>query len=706
MRAQDSARGCRRAGTFLIALGLALPMPALAQDARDDEDVFIEEIIVTAQKREERLSDVPIAISAFTNTALIDIGANQLADFLQTAPGVGIVDNQSGTQNIQIRGINSTFGNAPIGYYLDELPFSLIGNTQVPDVRTYDLQRIEILRGPQGTLYGDGSLGGTIRILTHDPDLDEFTGSAELEGASVTDGEENYAVRGMLNMPFSEGTSALRLVASVEDYGGWIDNTTTGVSDQNERDVNNYRGKFRWAPSDELDIVLSAWRMDQDATGDANSLDDRTVTDAAAADYQTEYDLYSATVRYGFSSVDLVSATSFMDFTGDSTVLVAGLFPFIDLTSQDVFSQEIRLASTGSETFRWTGGLFFRSMERDTTAALPAFGFVQELDIESDSWAVFGELTWTLLDQTLDVTLGLRYFEDDRNLTEVIDPILLGIIQSIDPGYSGVIDETFDSTNPRLNIAWRPIDDWMFYGNIAKGFRTGQPQPAISLGLAILSGIEIPTGIDPEELWSYEVGAKGTFYGGRASLEAALFYNDWDDLQVPVAVTPQVRALVNAGSAETKGVELGLTLVPLEDLQVRVGGAYTGAEFTESVAGINILDGEYIPGVPATTLFASATWRWPAFTNWQGFLHGGVQYADERKDAVNGATPSDSTTTLDLRVGLEGEIWSAYLFADNLTDEDGTISPVPASAFGPGGPPSPATRYRPRTIGLQVRAAF
>ena len=128
----------------------------------------LEEIIVTAQKRSERLIDVPIAIAAFSDQALADTGAAQLSDFLQTAPGVGIVDNRNGTQNIQIRGINSVYGNAPIGYYLDELPFSLIGNTQVPDVRTYDLQRVEVLRGPQGTLYGDGSLGGTIRILTND----------------------------------------------------------------------------------------------------------------------------------------------------------------------------------------------------------------------------------------------------------------------------------------------------------------------------------------------------------------------------------------------------------------------------------------------------------------------------------------------------------------------------------------------------------
>ena len=690
-----------RTRLLVLTCGIACAMPAFAQDA--DSGPLLEEIVVTAQKREERLLDVPIAISAFTDSALTDAGAMQLSDFLQTAPGVGIVDNQSGTQNIQIRGINSTFGNAPVGYYLDELPFSLIGNTQVPDVRTYDLERVEVLRGPQGTLYGDGSIGGTIRILTHEPDLDAFGGSAELMGSSISDGGDNFAARGMLNLPVAEGVAGFRLVATREEFGGWIDNTTTGVSDQNERDVNNYRGKFRWMPTERLDIVLSAWRMEQDGAGDANSYQDRTVDDAAAADYDTEYDLYSATIRYSFDSVELVSATSAMDYTGNSTTLIGGLFPFTDLTSQDILSQEFRLASTGSDTFRWTAGLFYRDMDRETNAALPDFGFTQALDLDSEAWAVFGELTWTLLDQKLDVTLGLRYFEDDRLLVEDIDPFLLGIIQSIDPTYTGRVAEKFDTTNPRLNLSYRFADDWMVYGNVAKGFRTGQPQPAISLGLAILNGVEIPTGIDPEDLWSYEVGTKGTFLDGRASLEAAVFFNDWDKLQVPVLVAPGVNALLNAGTAETQGLELAMTFVPVNDLELRFGGGYTNAEFTETVAGTGIVSGERVPGVPETTLFAGGTWRWPMFTSLNGFLNGNVQYADERTDALSGSSPSDTTTRVDLRLGLEGRAWGVYLFGENLTDEDGAINPVPLNLFGTDGP---ATRFRPRSVGLQVRASF
>jgi outer membrane receptor protein involved in Fe transport len=686
---------------LLFSTVLITPAALWAQEAEQTEDdsLLLEEVIVTAQKRDERLVDVPISLTAFTNSMLVDSGASQLADFLQSAPGVGIIDNQSGQQNIQIRGINSTYGNAVVGYYLDELPFTLVGNTQLPDIRTYDLQRIEVLRGPQGTLYGDGSLGGTIRILTHDPVLTGFDGNIDLTGSSTSGGDGNYAAKGMLNMVFKEEVAGLRLVASEESYGGWIDNTTTGVKDQNERDITNFRGKFRWVPTDRLDIVLSAWHTEEDVTGDALAKDDMTTSDPAPT-FDTAYDLFGATIRYSFDTVDLVSATSYMDYTADSVTWIAGLFDFSDLTDQDIFSQELRLSSTGSDAFRWTAGVFYRSMDRHTDALLPAFAITQALNLESDSYAVFGEGTWTTLDDKLDLTLGLRYFEDDRLYQEDVDPFLLDLIQSVDPTFTGTVKESFDNVSPRLNAAYRLSDQWNMYVNIAEGFRTGQPQPAISLGLAALSGISIPSGIDPETMWSYELGTKVMLMDGRAMFEAAIFYNDWEDLQVPVVVTPQVRALVNGGTGVSKGVEAGFTVNAAEGLTLNFTGSYTDAEFTEAVPGININDGDKIPNVPEVTLSASSTYRWQMTSSLGGFLYGAAQYSSELTDTLNFAVDSDSYTRLDLRLGVEAESWSAFLFADNLSDEDGAITPYYA------GPAGPATRLRPLTIGLQLRAWF
>lgn len=686
---------------FVAMMSVITPWTAWAQDSEQTEDrsLVLEEVIVTAQKRDERLFDVPIAMTAFTRSMLIDSGASQLADFLKSAPGVGIIDNQSGQQNIQIRGINSTFGNAVVGYYLDELPFTLVGNTQLPDVRTYDLDRVEVLRGPQGTLYGDGSLGGTIRILTYDPNLSEFDSNIDLTGSSTSGGDSNYAAKGMLNMVMKEDVAGLRLVASEESFGGWIDNTATGEKDQNERDISNFRGKFRWVPTDKLDIILSAWHTSADAVGDALAKDDMTTADPVPT-YDTEYDLFGATVRYSFDSVDLVSATSYMDYAADSVTWIAGLFEFSDLTDQDIFSQEVRLASTGNDAFRWTAGLFYRSMDRHTIALLPAFAITQDINLESDSYAAFGEGTWTMLDSKLDLTLGLRYFEDDRLYQEDVDPFLLDLIQSVDPTFDGTTEETFDNVSPRFNAAYRFTDDWNMYVNVAEGFRTGQPQPALSLGLAALFGVSIPSGIEPETMWSYEVGTKTMLMDGRAMFEAAVFYNDWEDLQVPIVVTPQVRALVNGGTGASKGVEAAFTVNAAEGLTLSFAGGYTDAEFTEAVPGININDGDQIPNVPEFTLSASSTYRWPLTSSLGGFVYGAAQYSSELTDALNFATDSDSYTRVDMRLGVEAQIWSAYLFADNLLDEDAAITPYYQ------GPAGPATRLRPLTIGLQLRAWF
>lgn len=671
-----------------------------AQQANSDGQGALEEVIVTAQKREESLLRVPIAISAITAKTLQDTGATQLADFLQGSPGVGIIDDESGTQNIQIRGISSTYGNAPVGYYLDELPFTYIGNTQVPDVRTYDLERVEVLRGPQGTLYGDGSIGGTIRLLTKEPVLDATQASVDLTGSSTKDGGDNYGAKGMLNLPLRQDTLGLRLVGSTESYAGWIDNTATGKKDQNERDIDSFRGKLRWLPMENMDVVLSAWHTKEQALGNTDSLRDRT-TVTPADDATTEYDLYSATVRYDFGPVSLLSATSVMDYSNAIVADFGGL-PFVTSEDQDLFSEELRLTSDATGMFRWTAGVFYREIKRRTLLTLEAFDLTQDQTQNSRSYAVFGEGTFSLLDNRLDVTLGARYFEDDRKFTEVIDPATLAFVQSVDPTFTGTSRPTFDSFTPRLNVAWRPTDQWMIYGNVAKGFRTGQAQPIISLVLGILQGVEIPTAIEPEALWSYEIGTKGTFADGRASLEGAVYYNDWKNLQTLVVLnpSPRVAGLINGGTARTAGAEVMLTVRPLDHLTLQAGGGYVDAKYTQDIAGTPVRNGDRIVGVPKVTASASATYRWSLSNSLGGFAYGAAQYASDRTDVASGALASDSTTTLGLRLGVEGQAWSAYLFGDNLSDEDGAVDVRFLGADGP------ATRLRPRTFGVNLRYNF
>lgn len=211
---------------FLVAsvsvFALLSPAAAVAQVADDTgEGAFTDEVIVTARKRAERLIDVPIALTSFDGTALEDRGAANLGDFLEESPGVQLLDQGNGLQSVAIRGVTSLSGGNPNGYYLDELPFTGLTTPISPDVRAWDLERVEVLRGPQGTLFGEGSVGGTIRILTKNPEFNEFGARAMSFVSTTSDSDgENYGLKGAVNIPLVDDMLAVRLAGTTERYKG------------------------------------------------------------------------------------------------------------------------------------------------------------------------------------------------------------------------------------------------------------------------------------------------------------------------------------------------------------------------------------------------------------------------------------------------------------------------------------------------------
>ena len=685
----------RARGPVAAAIALAVSGAALADSTAMPKDA-LDDVVVTAQKRAERLIDVPISMAALTESTLRDAGVAQLGEVLGTVPGVGIVDNGSGTQNIEIRGINSIYGNSPVGYYLDELPFTYLGNTQIPDVRMYDVERVEVLRGPQGTLYGDGSLGGTIRVLTNDPNLSKLQFGADVEGMTTKSGSSSNTEQGMLNLPLVDNSLALRMVASHEDLGGWVDNAASGQHDQNGRTADTYRGKLRYAPSDRLDIVLSAWHTKEHVLGDSTSLPDYTSIDPVT-DNTTNYNLYAATVRYRFDSVDLVSATSKMQYQNAADIAdYFGFGPFNTQQHIDVFSEELRLASRGTGMFRWTSGLAYRSVKQQTNLELPAFGITQDQAHKSGSYAIFGEGTWSLT-KKLDLTLGLRFFKDDQQFHEPVDPALLAFIQTVQPAFTGTTNPSFQTVNPKLNVAYHFDANWLGYATVAKGFRTGQAQPVISLESAILHNppISIPIGIDPETLWSYEAGTKGQFAGGLVTFEADVFLNNWKNLQTVVFPAPRIGALINGGPARTKGLEFGIGVRPVKGLTLQLTGSFIDAKYTSDVPGTNVHDGDSIISVPKTQFAASGLYRWPITAGMNGFARAEVQHTSPRSGTILGLPDSDATTAVNARFGIESGAWGMYVSAENLTNESGAVDISMAGNTG-------VARLRPRTFGLQV----
>jgi len=661
------------------------------------------EVIVTALKREQSLLDAPVAVSAFTSQDMEDSGARQLADFLQSAPGATIVDGGTGDQRISIRGISSLYGDSPVGYYLDEVPFNLIGATVVPDVRTFDLERVEILRGPQGTLYGASSLGGTVRILTRDPVFNDFQAKVDLSGSRTDHGGDNYGVFAAVNIPMVDDTLALRIAGTLEDFAGWLDEPINGIADVNDRRIETVRAKLRWVPSDSVELVLGAWTYDNDTDASATGNDDGEYVDSvvpgAISPTHSEYDLFSGNLTIATPWFDVVSSTSYMETRSVNSG------SFTNDRPADTFAQEIRLSSLGDQTWDWTAGVYYRDLTTQFIFQLPGFPASTQ-DTDSKSYAVFGEVTYALTSR-LDVTVGMRYFDDDRGRT---DTVLAGFDpDTFEPIIETVaFEENYSTFNPRLNLAWRSGNGTLAYFNAAKGFRSGFTQPGISLFVAEQVGIEIPNGAKEETAWSYEFGAKSQFADNRIALEAAVYYIDWKDLQTVVTIIPgALGAVVNAGKARAVGIDLGVTVSPFDGLELALTGNINESEYREDVndtVGVVVANGQRIQGFPKSTVAASANYsRQFGARGWRGVGHFRIERTSERSlNFGSVTTEGDKITQAALRVGLEGEQWGAYLFADNLFDEDGMVD-------GPGLTPATAdvaTRLRPRTFGLNLRFDF
>ncbi len=681
------------------AIAAAFAVNALAQSEIADRPA-IEEVIVTALKREQAILDTPISVSAFTGTMLERIGASQLGDFLAAAPGTSIVDSSNGDQVIAIRGISSLFGDSPVGYYLDEVPFNYIGVPLVPDVRTFDLERIEVLRGPQGTLYGASSLGGTVRILTNDPEFNEFHGKVDLTGSGTKDGGENYGAKALVNIPLVDDQLALRLVGTTEDFDGWLDEPVAGLKDVNDREIDTFRAKLRWAPTDSVELVLGAWAYRSDTGSSPSGNSEREYLGSFVPDILQpstfDYDLFSALLTINSKYFDIVSSTSYMDSESETS----GFFEV--LRPADTFAQELRFNSVGEGRLSWTAGGYYRDLTTGFLFTVPPFPPTTQ-DTKSESWALFGELTYAFTDQ-LEGTIGLRQFEDTRNRDDTVvagfDPDTFELIFA-----TVAFEEKYSTTNPRFNLAWRPNENVLVYANAAKGFRSGFQQPGISLFIADLLGLDIGPGADPETAWSYEIGTKTQLADGRVVLEAAVYYIDWKNLQTVISVIPgALGAIINAGKAAAIGLDFSITGVPTEGLEIGLSGNINESEYKEDVfdiAGIVIADGQRIQGFPALTLTGFASYRRPIGSRgFYGVGYFSIQHTSERTLNFGSiTTEGDKITQGRLRVGIESGKWGAYLFVNNLFDEDGMVT---GHGFQPGFE-DVATRLRPRTIGLNVR---
>jgi outer membrane receptor protein involved in Fe transport len=674
-----------------LALASALSTPAFAQETTGSQDSTEEaesgEIIVTAQKREQFLSDVPAAIQAISGDELERRGTRDLNQLVEFIPGASVVSKAApGFETIQIRGISSgTVGDATVGYYIDDVIFSVPNLQLAPPSRLLDLERTEILRGPQGTLYGNGAMGGLIRLVTSAPDTNEFDIKTLSELSFTDGGGTNYASDAALNIPLAADVAGLRVSGGYERLSGFAD----GAAGDNLNDVRswNVRGKLLVRPTDNIDVTLGIWHIDnhQDYSNNLLSVSPPTVSDPFGIQpfIETVATFYSGSVKWDLGGVSLESGTSYIDHRlkiDDVANSVVFGFPVGLRNSSNFdtssFSQELRLVSQGDGPFNWiVGGLYTNAtitsdIDVNIRGLGPVIPFLNVVDapLKTESYAIFGEASYELFDGKLIPLVGLRYFNDDRSASGATT---FGGVTTVDND-----GDTFDALSPRFNLTFKPNDDALVYANIARGFRSGTIQTGAQAALGQATGVNTGVIIDEDSLWSYEVGTKLSF--GRFFVDASVYYTDWSNIQIPFLTPFGLPAVVNGGDAEIYGVDLGFNWrTPLTGLNLQAIANFNSAEFKNvnaqlAAALATAQNGERLPGVPKNNYSVGATYSAPLTEKIDLNLYGAYSFRNRQQDLASGLF-GGQLTNLTLRAGLETDRYRLDVFADNLTNERGPV---------------------------------
>ncbi len=734
---------------IMLVLLMAVSSYAVAQDdvPLEETPLVLEEIIVTATKRgETNLQDTAMSISAIGQDAIAYRGADDMLDYLLLVPNVsfqlrtpaGDRDDIRAGRRLTIRGIDSGVdGNPTTAFYIDD------AHIEAVDPKLFDVNRIEVLRGPQGTLYGANSMGGVVRVVTNKPQLERTEYKADVSAAYMSEGDPSFHANAMLNLPVGESV-ALRAVGVYRKEGGFTDNVgEEGVPDfselttkdnVNEEQVEGARLALTWQASDALRLTPSVYyqKISIDATSqyepDTGDLQffDRRVAD----EQENEFTLYNLELEYDFASdLNLFSSMAFFDThiaSVDDFTKVLAVFelppdPFqrsFTKIETERFIWETRLTGAFGENIEWILGGLYMDDERVYQQDVPNDG-LQWCTVETcgadlgpddslfdgvqtntdERIAIFGEVTWSINDYW-DITGGLRWFKNSDDQQADFDGYLNG-------GPSSTTGESSESDiSPKVQVAYRPNKDNMIYGLIAKGFRPGGPTtivpPTCADDLAKLGLSEPPTQFDADTLWNYEAGYKGTLAQGRVTLNAAAFFMDWTDVQQAVRLSCGFGFVGNVGAAESKGAELELSAQVTDNLFVFATAGYTNAKFTETSEEVGVTKGDRIANSAKFTGSLSGLYQWTVRDLSEAYVQLSVIHTGDKIDVgflsdVHPILPA--FTTVELRLGLQRDNWEVILWGKNLTDERGQLTywkyePTALDAINV---------IRPRTFGITYR---
>lgn len=602
----------------------------------------LEEIVVTASKRSETIQNAPTALTAITSEKLQSLGINDFQDYLPYVPSLQMADLGAPGQGIMIiRGIYSGYEQttSTVSYYIDEVPFSpssagFPSTLVMPDPDLSDVQQVEVLKGPQSTLYGASALGGLIKIVTKKPDLEEFSRDVRLDGSSVAGGGDGGGVRASVNLPLVTDKLALRLTAFDRLDPGYVDNVQTGQNNVNSTRVDGGRATLRFDPTDRLDIELNGFVQNLHSEGTSGEDLNPTTLQPLEGRYKyaaffnsnsdTKYDIGNLTASYRLDVGTITSATSYGHYGNDNTIDYTKAYgPLLGFTGTEAslgelipamnkFTQELRFSSNRFGPMEVQGGLFY-THERDTYTAilsgvdgltgtsLPApFGNIINAPGSNiyDEYAVYGDATWHFVEQA-DATLGVRQSYNHQDGESSGTGLLAGASQ----GAVNLSRSTASDTSYLFTARWRPTDDLSAYLRAARAYRPGGPQFSPSPS--------VPSSFGPDTIWNYELGLKGVGLDGRLSADADVYYLKWTDIQLN-ALVDGLTVTGNGGNAHSEGVEFEGQYKPIAQLVLGANAAYDHSRIDSisatSTAGAVV--GDPLPNTPKWSVHSRPTIRY------------------------------------------------------------------------------------------------
>ncbi|KAF1014963.1 MAG: Pesticin receptor [Stenotrophomonas maltophilia] len=745
MPLQLRLRPLSHAVRFACCFGLLATAPAWAQDAPAGAAAgaarTLDTVVVTAAKLKESVREIAGSVSAVTDQQLQDIGAQSLADYIQRTPGVVFNNYQPGVSHVVMRGIATSAGNVQgqptTGYFLNEVPLTEPGWTiAIPDIDAFDLNRVEVLRGPQGTLFGSASMGGAVNYVANVADTGAFDAAAEVTVSQTRNADVGFAGKAMVNVPIKQDLLAVRAVVQYRDDPGFIDNIGTGKDGANSSTLDSGRLSLVLTPNE--GTTLTWLSLLQNSDSDDNSYQIAGLGDlkrrTALPEYtHTKVAVHSLRLDQDLGFADLTALLAYQkkkqDWRFDYTPVRAAYNADLglDLTAPLYIASggestgksiELRLSSKPGGRIDWlVGGMYFdsdKSLHEQLGAEGAAAAFDRSLLFGPGSGAVIapggqifnGFLTYlsgseaALFDEASvhfntqwKLTVGGRLF---RNKVRTFST-QAGF--STWPGAPKVSTQQTkeDGFNPKVSLTWQVTPDVMVYGLVSEGFRFGEPNTAG------LSAYPVPSSSKSDSLVNYELGTRTSWAGGRLLLDATLFYVYWKGIQLRLQTPDLFNYVSNGGKAYSRGVELSATWRPVDAFEWRASATWQRARLDEDLFILyygTAPKGSQLPGSADWTVSNLLSWHFdarfsPTLSLSHQYVGGGIS---DLNSAVPGVTPNrqGNYNLFDLRYRMTFGNTDVTLFGSNLTDKRGiTRSVTETNGIGEG-------LVRPRTVGVTV----